>query len=258
MTLTRGLRQRDSLSPYLFIMCMEDLSRMIHTEVERKEIRPIYPAKGGPPVSHLFFADDCILFSTAKRKSIEKLKNVIHKFCEASCEMVNLSKSSLHFSKRLNEGIKDDISEMMGMKTIPLDEKNLGIDLFIGRRKTKCFSNIQDKMKKRIQQWQDGMVNQAGRSTQIQSVTNSMAQFQMGCFIFSQQTINQLEAVQRKYWWNKSNGKGYYFISWSVVSIPKRWGGLGFKNLKIFNEAIITKLAWRLIQEKYKKMGAYS
>lgn len=252
MVPTRGLRQGDSLSPYIFILCMESFSRMIQSEVEKKNICPIYPARNGPPVSHMFFADDCILFYTAKRSSIDNLQKVIYNFCKVSGQMVNISKSSLHFSKRLSEESKEYVCNTMGMNIMPLDEKYLGINLFIGRKKTKCFSSIQEKMQKIIQQWQAGMVNQPGRSTQIQSVTNLMAQFQMGCFILPQQTINQLKATQRRYWWNKNNGKGIYFISSSDVSIPKRWGGLGFKNLKYFNEALITKLAWRLVQEKGK------
>ncbi|XP_026378302.1 uncharacterized protein LOC113272718 [Papaver somniferum] len=195
---TRGLRQGDILSPYRFVICMESFSRMIQTEVEKKNIIPIYLARTGPPVSRLFFADDCILFSTAKKSSIDNLQRVIHSFCKVSVQMVNLGKSSLHFSKRLSEEAKKYVCDTMGMNIMPLDEKYLGINLFIGRKTTKCFSNIQEKMQKRIQQWQAGMVNQLGRSSQIQSVTDYMAQFQMRCFILPQQTINQLEATQRR------------------------------------------------------------
>ncbi|XP_026416495.1 uncharacterized protein LOC113311926 [Papaver somniferum] len=148
---------------------------MIQAEVDNNAIIPIHPARYGPPVSHLFFANDCILFSSAKRSSIENLQEVIYKFCEASGQMINLNKSSIRFNKRLNEGIKIDICNMMRMKTMLLDEKYVGINLFMSKGRNKCFKNIHEKMKTRIQHWQAGMVNQAGRSTQIQAVTNSMA-----------------------------------------------------------------------------------
>ncbi|XP_026459118.1 uncharacterized protein LOC113359751 [Papaver somniferum] len=210
---------------------MEGLSRMIQDSVDSKNITPIYPAKGSPPISHLFFADDCILFSYAKMSSINNIKDIINKFCKASGQMVNLSKSSIHFNRRIEEGKKQQICNTMNMNVMPLEEKYLGINLFIERKKSNSFKSIKEKMQRRLIHWQAGITNQAGRSTQIQVVTNSKAQFQMSCFILPKKNINDLEAIQRRYWWNRKQGKGGFLKSWESVNIPKRWEGMGFKNL---------------------------
>lgn len=61
----RGIRQGDPLSPYLFVLCMDKLGHMIDKAVQSKSWCPLLPARDGPSISHLFFADDLILFAEA-------------------------------------------------------------------------------------------------------------------------------------------------------------------------------------------------
>jgi len=62
---TRGIRQGDPISPYLFLLCVEGLSCLL------KSVGPVYLSRGvrvgvhAPWISHLLFADDCIVFSEA-------------------------------------------------------------------------------------------------------------------------------------------------------------------------------------------------
>lgn len=58
-TPTRGLREGDALSPYIFILCMETPSRMLQSAESNGLIIPLQPATKGPKVSHLFFSNDC-------------------------------------------------------------------------------------------------------------------------------------------------------------------------------------------------------
>ncbi|KAK3205341.1 hypothetical protein Dsin_019387 [Dipteronia sinensis] len=57
-----GIRQGDPLSPYLFVLCMEKLSHLINRRVHFGYWKCVKVSRGGPPISHLFFADDFILF----------------------------------------------------------------------------------------------------------------------------------------------------------------------------------------------------
>ncbi|XP_017604120.1 uncharacterized protein LOC108450865 [Gossypium arboreum] len=68
----RGIRQGCSFSPYLFVLCMDWLSHLIHTEMEVGNWDPIRLSRAGPEISHLFFADDLVIFCKAQ-KEIAKL-----------------------------------------------------------------------------------------------------------------------------------------------------------------------------------------
>ena len=58
----RGLRQGDPLSPYLFILCAEIQSGLIVKAQERQAIRGVRVTRSAPEISHIFFADDSIMF----------------------------------------------------------------------------------------------------------------------------------------------------------------------------------------------------
>ena len=64
-----GIRQGDPLSPYLFILWMELLGFLIDDMCVNKLWNPLKASQSGPAFSHLFFADDLILFAKADRKN---------------------------------------------------------------------------------------------------------------------------------------------------------------------------------------------
>ena len=57
-----GLRQGDPLSPYLFILCAEDLSNLISQAIDKGDVHECRICRGAPIVSHLLFADDSFMF----------------------------------------------------------------------------------------------------------------------------------------------------------------------------------------------------
>ena len=59
---SRGLRQGDPLSPYLFLLCSEGLNGLIQNAVNDRKIQGFSLCRGGPKISHLFFVDDSLLF----------------------------------------------------------------------------------------------------------------------------------------------------------------------------------------------------
>lgn len=62
---SRGLRQGDPLSPFLFLICSEGLSSLLRLAIVEDSIKGVRASRYGPPVSHMFFADDCIIFEKA-------------------------------------------------------------------------------------------------------------------------------------------------------------------------------------------------
>ncbi|XP_059436330.1 uncharacterized protein LOC132169290 [Corylus avellana] len=62
---SRGIRQGDPLSPYLFLLCAEALSSMLNKPESKGVITGVPTSKNGPRINHLFFADDSLLFCKA-------------------------------------------------------------------------------------------------------------------------------------------------------------------------------------------------
>lgn len=81
---TRGIRQGDPLSPYLFVMCMERLYQIIEEAIVNGAWKPIHASRNGPLLSNLFFADDIVLFADADTDQATVIQSCLNRFCHAS------------------------------------------------------------------------------------------------------------------------------------------------------------------------------
>ena len=127
---SRGVRQGDPLSPYLFVLCMERLNQIIEDAISRGSWKPATSSRGVPPLSRLFFTDDLLLFGEATVEQARVIKQCLDMFCAASGEKVSTHKSMVFFSKNtqastaqgfsqeLNMPITDDLGRYLGMPLI--------------------------------------------------------------------------------------------------------------------------------------------
>ena len=106
---SRGIRQGDPISPYIFILCMEFLGSLIKEECMDANWVPIKYSRGNLEISHLFFADDLILFAKASEEGREVIKDVLDKFCAESGQKVSSDKSHIYFSKNVKADLKEKI-----------------------------------------------------------------------------------------------------------------------------------------------------
>ena len=81
------------MSPYLFVLCMKKLGQLIQEKSHKGQWKSLKSSRNGPNVTHLLFADDFILFSSAKDEDSATIKEVLHEFCGIFGLKVNLKKS---------------------------------------------------------------------------------------------------------------------------------------------------------------------
>jgi hypothetical protein len=67
---TRGLRQGDPLSPYLFLFCVEGFSALLKKAQMDNEVAGVGFGRDGPTITHLLFADDSIVFLEASKSNL--------------------------------------------------------------------------------------------------------------------------------------------------------------------------------------------
>lgn len=92
-----GVTQGGPLSPYLFMLCMERLGHLIIEAINYGKWSPLWLSRKGPALSHLFFADDLLLFYEASRSQAAQVKQILSLFCHFSGQSVNASKSQVFF-----------------------------------------------------------------------------------------------------------------------------------------------------------------
>ena len=103
---SKGLRQGDPLSPFLFLFCVEGLNALLNKAVDNGEIRGLSLCRQGPKITHLFFADDCLLFCKAKKKECQIIHQLLHWYNSASGQLVNKDKTTLFFSRNTPEEVQ--------------------------------------------------------------------------------------------------------------------------------------------------------
>ncbi|CAL8995128.1 unnamed protein product [Prunus brigantina] len=171
---SNGIRQGDPLSPYLFVLCIEKLSHIIFDSVNRKCWKPVKTSQSGPAVSHLFFADDLVLFAEASCKQARVMKSCLDLFCQASGQLVNFDKSAIFCSPNTSMELAREISGICGSPLTDNLGRYLGMPLLHSRVTKGTFMGIVDKVHKRLASWKSKLLSFAGRTTLIQAVMSAM------------------------------------------------------------------------------------
>ena len=88
---TRGLQQGDPISPYLFLLCAEGLTAMLKKEECEGRISGVAVCRGAPRISHLLFADDCIIFGKACSEESNRVLRVLADYEKESGQKLDVT-----------------------------------------------------------------------------------------------------------------------------------------------------------------------
>ena len=203
ITPTQGLRQGDPISPYLFLMCAEGLSAMLRRDKSGENLRGISVCKGAPRVSHLLFADDCIVFCKASTEEGLKVTKILEDYERESGQKLNREKTSLFFSKNTKAEVQEAVKDMFGAQIILQHEKYLGLPPLVGRGKKKAFNRIKDQVGRKIASWKGKLLSPAGREILIKAVAQATSTYTMNCFKIPDSLCSELNSLIRNFWWGQ-------------------------------------------------------
>ncbi|XP_026459655.1 uncharacterized protein LOC113360355 [Papaver somniferum] len=221
---------------------MEAFSRQLLMAERNKKIEGIKIAPGDPSISHLLFAEYCLLFANDDLFNVNNLLEVIKEFGDASGKMVNFTKSSVFFSVNVPPRFFKILSRRLKVPHMNPEEKYLGMPLLVGKSKKKCFTHLLDKVKGILSTYMSSTMAQCSKSLMINTITNTIPSYT----IIPKDTIKEITASQRDFWWGFDEKKGTYVTSWKDLNLHKDIGGQGFRDLKNLNNALLIRATWRI------------
>lgn len=241
----RGIRQGDPMSPLLFVICMEYMSRVMNIlqEVPRFSF---HPRCKNLKLNHLVFADDVILCCKGDFPSAYLILQAFQIFSNSSGLRINEMKSEF-YSAGMDHNTIQRIREVSGFRHSRLPFRYLGVPISARRVSVGECHVLVDKMCAKIKVWQSRNLSYSGTLQLVNLVLLSIHIYWAQIYIMHRSVLEKIEQVCRAYLWH-----GTHFsmkagnVAWDRVCLEKKAGGMGIRNINLWNKAAMMKYVWAI------------
>ncbi|XP_060190609.1 uncharacterized protein LOC132619859 [Lycium barbarum] len=210
---TRGVKQRDPLSPALFIIAAED---------------------------------DTIIFSSVDNQSLQMIMNTLQEYEKVSGQLINKSKSSFYMFSKVSHELSQQVATVIGFVRGQFPFTYLGVPITHARKRKVDYTELLKKVKDSLQTWKGKLLSYRGKAVLITSVLQSIPIHVLSAIRPPKCVTKELHRIFARFFWNtKEEGRCRHWAAWLNMCIPKHERGLGFRSIHDISKALCAKLWWK-------------
>jgi len=240
---SQGLRQGDHLSPLLFVLVMDAFNRMLSRAMEESFLsgfRVDNLNNSLLKISHLLFVDDTLIKCDANVDQIHNLDHILLCFEAISGLKVNLQKSELVAMGEVP--YIEELANIFSCNISSLPLHYLGLPLGAPLKSKAVWDGVVEKMEKRLASWKKIYLSKGGCLTLIKSTHSSIPTYFQSLFPLPVAKARRLEHFHRDFMWDSPSGDHkLHLVNWKTVCSLIARGRFGFKNLILYNKALLGK-----------------
>eukprot|EP00253_Pinus_taeda_P007997 PITA_07997 len=241
---SRGIRQGDPLSPFLFVIIAEGLGRTIKSASLTHRLKGL-SFNNSPSFSHQKFMDDNMLYGHPSVQEAQLLKDLLSTFSEATGALINRVKSQIFFFNT-PVSTQKSIARILGFTIASLPSKYLGAPMIASALKHSSWTDLLDKFEAKLSLWTYRSLNMASRVILIKAILQSLPLYLFSLLEAPKWIIKAIRNLQRNFLWGSSNhNRKWALVKWDKVCLPKQAGGIGIRVPEHSNTVMGAKLWWR-------------
>ena len=179
---SRGVRQGDPLSPLLFCIAEEVLSRAISLAHNTGKIVPMSYSRGVSIPTHILYADDVMIFCAGTKKNMRCLLHIFDSYAAVLGQLINNNKSRF-YSGAMTTTRSQMIAGLLCFSEANIPFTYLGCPVFKGKPKCIYFQAITDKIKVKLATWKGAMLSIMGRVQLVKSIIHGLLVYPFHIYI---------------------------------------------------------------------------